>query len=313
MRWLLPLFLLVGLSNQAPAARPQPFEVTQLPIDRPIRSALIVPSGWFVLQEDQAALPFIPLPNGGYAVTPGEAAAAGAVAGVAAVLISEGVALIRRRNDEKRLAIIESGLGRQEWGSRLEQEVRNTLSPDGLGTGFEYSPEVPRQRIGTRWFDQPGRARATIHGHVAFTPNLRALRIFLSLKLEDRRVVRERQMRLEQKRHPLRELTVEYLIPLEDSRGLRQKERAQRWSQQDPVAFAAQVEAGIVEVVRLANQHWKVEERDFEGDRRTFRADSGFTARGRVIENGGERALLADRHDGLHSVPTAMLTRGLFQ
>lgn len=301
--WVLGL----GLAAGTPAARPQPFEATGLPVARVVKAALVVPPALFVMQEENAALPFIPMPQAGSALSPARAAAVGAGAGVAQVLVNQTIDYVKRRNDAKRLALIESALGARPWGARLEEEIRQHLSSAGLGTGFEFLPEVPRIRMGQRYFDKPGRAWGSIRGEVAFSPNLRVIRIYLACELEDRRVVRERQQRLEMQRKPLRRFAVSYFIPLPNDVGLKQKQRVQRWIQQDPEEFAARIEAGIVEVVELANRYWPVEEPDFDGEKARFRADSGLARRGRIVMREGDRVLLADRHDTLHSVPVSML------
>lgn len=304
---MLGLILGLGLGGGASAAHPEPFEASRLPVERPIQTVLVVPPALFVLQEQDAALPFIPVPQAGGALSPARAAAIGAGAGVAQVLVNQTIDYVKRRNDAKRLALIESALGTHLWGARLDQEVRERLSSAGLGTGFEYLPEVPRIRMGQRHFDKPGRAWGLIRGEVAFSPNFRVLRIYLACELEDRRVVRARQQRLEMQRKHLRRFAVSYFIPLPNDVGLKQKQRVERWIQQDPVEFAARIEAGIVEVVDLANRYWPVEELDFEGERARFRADAGLARRGRVVTRRDDRVLIADRHDTLHSVPVSML------
>lgn len=311
MRQFLLLIFALASGFAAAAPKPRPMVPTGLPVDRAISLTLLIPDELLVLQEDQANIYYVPMP-GNYMLSAGQSFAYGAALGVAASLVTEGVALAKRRNDAKRLATIEAALGEQPWGERLRQAVQQSLSPEQLGTGFDFVDEVRRERVGNKVFDAQGRALGTLEGHVGFSPNFRGLRIYLHGRIEDRRVIRDTQLRLQMERLPLRELGVEYLIALPDDAGLRQKHRVQRWAQQDPEAYSAALTAGIAEAVSLFNRHWHQEEHHFEGEKVRFRLDGGLQGKGRVVERGADRVLIASKHDILHSVPAELLERGMF-
>ena len=320
-------------SNAATAARPQPMAETPLPLDRALSMALVIHPDLVVLQEDDlqrfrlsstqsmtagAMIGMVGSPavaSWVTSVTPGkflwsasQDMAVGAALGVATSVITEGVAAVKRRNDRKRLELIQKAVGTTAWGERLENAVRSGLSSEGLGPGFAFLDEVPRKRVGAWTFDAPGRALGTLQGYVAFTPNLRGIRIALAATVEDRRVIRDTQLRLRLERLPLRQVAVEYLIALPDDAELNQSERSQRWAEQTPEAFAAAIQTGIDETLRLANQHWRDPSLrvTFE-EPVSFRADTRINGTGRVLERQDDRVLIEDRYGGLHSVPVGLL------
>lgn len=306
---------------------------TPLPLSRPLTLAVLIHPDLVVLQEDDlqrfrlsstqsmtagAMIGIVGSPAvaswvtsvtpGNYLWSASQSMAVGAALGVATSVITEGVAAVKRNNDRKRLALIEKAVGQSPWGRRLETAVRSSLSSEGLGTGFAYLDQVPRKRVGAWTFDAPGRALGTLQGYVAFTPNLRGIRIALAATVEDRRVIRDTQLRLRLERLPLRQVAVEYLIALPDDVDLDQKTRAQRWAAQSPEDFAAAIQTGIEETLRLANSHWRdPDQRVSIDDPVSFRLDTRINGSGRVLERLGERVLIEDKYGGLHSVPAALL------
>ena len=309
------LMILLSILSAAPvlaASKQKPMVATELPVDRALSMTVLIPPQLNVLQEDQVRVYYLPI-GSNYAVTQTQALLSGAALGLVQGVVSEGISLVKRANDRKRLALIEAAVGKHNWGERLQSELYASLKADGLAREFEFGTTIERVRVGSKTFDATGRALGLIEGHVAFTPNLRGLRIYVSCLIEDRRVIRNTQLRLEMERLPLRHIAVEYLIALPDDQGLRQKTRAQRWSEQDPAQFAAAIEHGISEAVRLVNVYIGKDDLDFlSEDKSRFRLDTGIRGKGRVLASSEDRVLIASKGEVLHSVPKELLQRGFF-
>jgi len=304
------VLLLVGACAPAHAVKPVPMTPTALPMARPVTMTLLIPDEFYVLQEDQINVYYLPMP-GNYALTASQSFAYGAALGAVGALVSETVALTRRTNDRKRLRRIEAKLGTHAWGQRLREALQTSLAATPLGTGFDFNTKVPRKRVGARTFDAPGRAWGLLEGHVAFSPGLRGVRIHVQGVVEDRRVIRDTKLRMQLERQPLRQVSVEYLIALPEDDGLSQKERAQRWAEQDPQAFTAAIETGIAETVRLVNQYWHQPDAPVSsGEPARFRLDKGIRGKGQILEQDAQRVLIADNNGAVHSLPVELTRRG---
>lgn len=307
IRCLLGLVLLAGLcAAPAFAAKPKPMTPTVLPVERDIPMAMVFEPDLFVEQEDRLPAGMqtsvdLMMPN---------ASVLSVGAGLAVTAISEGVSMIKAHNDRKRLEQIEAALGRHPWGARLREALQRELSADGLGTGFSYSEEMPRVRVGAKTFDKPGRALGQLRGYVAFSPKLRVIRIFVTGAVEDRRVVRDSTLRLQMERIPHRKVYVEYLIRLPEDVGLSQKKRTLRWAAQDPAMFAQAIEQGIAETARWVKLQLATPER-LQGEGKAQRFSAKFDARGKgqLLEDQGERAVLVAKDGSVYAVPKEMYAR----
>lgn len=304
--------VLLGLWLAFPAMAAERWRPTELPLDREMRVLHVYPekdlflergvlerSGFSTLGAVRTAsvlaAPKLPA-DAAFVVRSGSAGSSPLDA------VTDGIA---RSFGDDRIAAVATHIGSVDVPALFTSALAETLPREGLANGFVFYTEPVRTKVGSKSFDEAGRALAVVVGAVSITPRLRALRVYLMASIEDRRVIRDRDRRLDLERIPLRQADVAWLLPLPgDTDELSLDQRRDLWQAQDAAALHAAIAEGARGAVALLGQQLAAgRERGAGGREVRFDIDAGSKDRGIVLSETGGRIVIWDGKDSLWSVP----------